>query len=477
MDNTGFKGFISNLSYAFLAQGISLLLSIYISLILPKILGINDFSYWQLFIFYFNYLGYMDFGLIDGIYLKYGGMKYHELDKTAVASQFWFLLILQMLIFIGIIFFSRYFLVSHREFVLIMAGLFMLLWNMNRFLGYIFQATNNTKTYSIASIINSTVFILLIIFLKLFISYNSYKIYIIVYLISIIVSLFYSIYKGKEIILNRTYSIMNSINASFTNIKMGISLTLSNIFGMLLFGFGRFIVDKIWGIIAFGKFSFAISLTTFFLLFINQGSMVLFPVLRRLERAQLKYYYLILRDLLILFLPIILLLSTPMQYFLELWLPNYTESIDYLIILLPICIFEGKMILLNSTYLKVLSKQKKLLVINLMTMMLAIILSFISGYVFISINGIIVSIIIAVAIRNLLSEIYVENLLKIPKDYTMALEIILIFFYIVCNGYKSIYTQFFVFFTGYIIFIIINFKKVIMVNGGIKYLINKKYVD
>ncbi|WP_249630235.1 hypothetical protein [Streptococcus uberis] len=67
------KSFKKNLLAAFSAQGVSLLISILMSLFVPKILGITEFSYWQLFIFYIGYAGFFHFGYNDGLYLKLGG--------------------------------------------------------------------------------------------------------------------------------------------------------------------------------------------------------------------------------------------------------------------------------------------------------------------------------------------------------------------------------------------------------------------
>ena len=49
------KEFIKNICVAFTAQGISLIASVILSLILPKFLSIEEYGYWQLFIFYIGY--------------------------------------------------------------------------------------------------------------------------------------------------------------------------------------------------------------------------------------------------------------------------------------------------------------------------------------------------------------------------------------------------------------------------------------
>ena len=85
MKNDLTKKFASNLTYAFLAQFLSLMLSVLMSLIVPKLLGVEQFAYWQLF--YSGYVGFFHLGLPDGIYLRYGGTELDKMDKSLLGSQ------------------------------------------------------------------------------------------------------------------------------------------------------------------------------------------------------------------------------------------------------------------------------------------------------------------------------------------------------------------------------------------------------
>ena len=80
-----------NLSYSVLANGTNTLVSLILVLFVPKILGVKEYSYWQLYLFYASYVGFFHFGWADGVYLKFGGKKYEDLDKGYFHSQFWLL--------------------------------------------------------------------------------------------------------------------------------------------------------------------------------------------------------------------------------------------------------------------------------------------------------------------------------------------------------------------------------------------------
>lgn len=71
--NSKVINFIKNFSYTLTSNLLSLLVSTLVILIIPKLLGVQEYGYWQLYIFYSSYVGFLHFGWNDGIYLRYGG--------------------------------------------------------------------------------------------------------------------------------------------------------------------------------------------------------------------------------------------------------------------------------------------------------------------------------------------------------------------------------------------------------------------
>ena len=65
--------FIKNFSYTLSSNLLSLVISTLVVLIIPKLIGVEEYGYWQLYIFYTSYIGFLHFGWNDGIYLRYGG--------------------------------------------------------------------------------------------------------------------------------------------------------------------------------------------------------------------------------------------------------------------------------------------------------------------------------------------------------------------------------------------------------------------
>ncbi|WP_282033717.1 hypothetical protein [Metabacillus indicus] len=450
--------FVKNIIYAFSAQGVSLLLSITLSLIVPKALGVEDYSYWQLFIFYIGYVGIFHLGLNDGIYLRLGGNKYENINFSLIGTQYKLLLFL-LLMFATIIGLTSIHIDNpDRKYILIISAIYMLISNATMFLGYIFQAVNKTKIFSVSVIIDRS-FLLVSILTLILIGIENYRPFIIVYLISKLVEVVYYVYFSRKIIFSKWHNTQESLCEMWLNISVGVNLVLANISSMLILGSGRLIIDKIWGVLVFGKISLSLTLTSFFLVFIAQISMVLFPTLRIVDKERLVVIYFKMRDVLGLFLPLILLAYYPLKYLLELWIPEYQDSLRYLALLLPLCTFDGKMQLLYNTFFKVLREEKRLLKYNIITFIVSFTLCMIGGYLLHNLNFIIISLIASIAFRSIISELYLTNLLGGKVFLNVVQEVILVLLFMISSWYFSPFYGFVFFFFAYSIYLFINQKK------------------
>lgn len=427
------KVLVKNLIYAFGAQGISLLMSMTVTLIIPKILGITEYSYWQLFIFYIGYVGFFHLGYNDGIYLRLGGMHFSELEHNKIGTQFRIFTIVQFIIavIIGLLAWGcikDY----NRQVIIIMTGIYLFFNNVALFLGYIFQAVNETRFFSISVIVDRIVSLVLIVLL-LFWHTLSFVPYILVYTIGKGSALIYCIYKGRSLVFSKLTSVKEALVDMWISTSVGIKLTISNIMSMLILGIGRAVIDNHWGIEQFGKISFSLSLMNFFLLFIQQVSMVLFPALRRTEGTVQKKVYYILRNLLGLMLPAIFVLYIPLERILSIWLPAYKESFVTLALFLPICIFDGKMQMLCNTYLKVLREEKTLLLINVFSVTLSVVMCVFSAYVLNSMISVVFSMVISIMLRSILAETFLAKKMEVAvkKSIIQEVVIVILFYYIV----------------------------------------------
>lgn len=400
------RKFISNLSYAFIAQMIAMLVSIATNLILPKFMGVESYSYWQLFIFYSQYIPCLHLGLNDGVYLRYGGAAYNQLDKARIKTQLLLGLLYQFAFCIILCIASMCMAMDNdRRWSVYLVCVYFIFYTIQSYLGYIFQAANETSWYSISVMLSRVVFMATII-LNILLGQRFCWPYIAGYILSQMAALVYASIRGIDIVLAPLANIQEAAVELWESIKAGSKLMLANTASMFVLGSGRQIIDMYWGLTTFGKVSFSITLTNFILSFIQQIGMVLFPTLRQMKESELKRIYELCRTGMFFILPIVFIGYFPVKVLLGLWLPDYADSLRYLALMLPVCFFDTKMQMLCNTYLKVMRKERLLLEINVIAVCSSIAIGLLGALVFHELNVVVVGMVFSIALRSAISEYY-----------------------------------------------------------------------
>lgn len=101
MEKLSGKKIAKNMMLSVLAQAVSVLVGFVLNLIVPKFIPESDYSLWQSYLLYSQYLGVLHFGLMDGIVLRYARFDYDELDKDMVRSQYRVIMELDLLLSAG----------------------------------------------------------------------------------------------------------------------------------------------------------------------------------------------------------------------------------------------------------------------------------------------------------------------------------------------------------------------------------------
>ncbi|WP_086313929.1 hypothetical protein A5821_001478 [Enterococcus sp. 7F3_DIV0205] len=455
------KSVIKNLYYTVAANFATLGISILLNLFVPKLLGVTEYSYWQLYVFYSSYVGFLHLGWIDGIYLKIGGEEYDQLDKRNLGSQFWYLAIFECIVSSLVIIWSLFFMPSgNKSMILVLTAVVSLVTIAKTFILYIFQSTNRIKEYAQLSRNDRYLYVLLIGAYFLLGGRNFFWL-IVMDIISKSIMTIWGMYRIKDMLNLKPISLRKVFPEVLDNINIGSKLMLSSVASMLIIGTIRFFVQKKWSIQTFGKLSFTLSISNMFLTFINAVGVVMFPLLRRTNQQKLPALFVTLRDL---FVPItyaILVFYVPAKYVLAMWLPDYAESLKFMGILFPIIIYEGRMSLLINTYLKTLRKEKTILFVNVMTLVLSLVLSIIIIFGLDNLTWAVGLILISLAFRCNLAEFFLCKSMNIRIEKSMIIETTLTVLFILSNvffGGSFISTAVYVLF--YVIYLLINYKKI-----------------
>jgi O-antigen/teichoic acid export membrane protein len=459
------------MSYTISSNFISLIVSTLVVLIIPKLIGVEEYGYWQLYIFYSSYVGFLHFGWNDGIYLRFGGEEYKNLNKRLFYSQFIELLIFQILIGILIWGVSIIFIVDiNRGFILQMVALAMVLVNTRLMFFYILQATNRIKEFARLTMLDRIVYILLIVIFLLF-GVRDFKLMIIADLVGKFISLFFAALSCKDIVFRRINTFYLTISESIINISVGIKLMFANIASMLIIGIVRFGIERAWDVATFGKVSLTLSISNMMMIFINAVGIIMFPILRRTSQDKLANIYSTMRDFLMVILLGSLIIYYPLKTVMAAWLPQYAESLLYMSLVFPMFIYEGKMALLINTYLKTLRREKVMLRINVISMTLSLFMTYISTRIFVSLDVAILNIVILLAIRSAFAESYLAKELNIEVKNDILLEVLLTIVFILSGWFVNSWMTIFIYGITYLIYLLIKRKDIINTIGNIKTLI------
>ena len=427
--------FIKDIFYSISANLLHLFVSLFVSFVVPKLLGLEQYGYWQLYTFYVGYIGFFHLGMTDGLHLRYGGKYYDELNKPLMHSQYWILAIFEIIVFFGISLIALIHINDiNRTFIIIATGFNCIIILPRTMLHVLLQSTGKVKEYARNTILERSLYVvLLLIFLFMFDS--KFEFMILADIIAKFAALIGISYVCKDIVFSKGVVFSIAIKETLENISTGIRLMFANIASFLIIGIVRFGIERTWDIATFGKVSFSLSISNFIIIFIFAVSLVIFPIIKRSDQTKLPQLYESFGILLSGCMMVFLVLYYPIQYILTLWLPQYIEALRYFSILFPISIFEVRSYLLITTYFKVLRLEKELLILNLLSVLLSFIVTAIVVFWLKDLYLAIFGIVFLQMYRCFHSDWFLQKKMKIKYSYDVVWNIIVSVLFIFSNWY------------------------------------------
>jgi len=456
-----------NIMLSIMVQIISLAVGFVLGLIVPMFIDEYQYSYWQMYALYVSYVGVLHFGLVDGIMLRYSQYNYDQLDKARVGSQFKMMLaITTALAVIGNLV-SLQFCEGNFKYVMCLASIGIITKNIFTFASYVLQMTNRINNYATVIISQKIVYGITVLALLAF-GANKFWMYCLADLLGDVIAFSISILYNRTLYFGKSIGIKEALPEYGINIKSGGMLMLANLSAMFLLGSAKMIVQWRWDELTFGKISFSFSLSSLFLTFVSAISVVLFPSLRRMKEDELPQLYRKIRSSISPLLIVMMIGYFPGCWLLEMLLPKYAVSLEYLGVLLPMIIYTSKVNLLTNNYLKAYRKEKTMLAVNIISITVAVTMFVVSAYVLNSLTAILISIILAIVFNSVLSEIVVMRIIKIRfvTDFivegimTVAFIVITQSFrlWIACGAYAIVLAVYLVYARKHIKPIITSFK-------------------
>lgn len=449
------KKVLLDFGYVISSNLLTLTVSTLVILVVPKLVGVKEFGYWQLFTFFSGYLGLLPLGWLDGIYLRYGGEKYSDLDKNTFFSQFVMLMLLQLFFAILIIISGFYMNNQYYSFITFSLAIYLIIYIAQSFCKFILQLTNRVKEYSVITILSSLIYVMAIIFLLL-LGYRKFELLIGAFIFGNAVAMVYGLFLIRDIIVSGINNFYWTWTEMRLNIRVGSQLLIANVASLLIIGVVRIGIQNGWGIETFGKISLTLQISNLLMVFIGAISLVLFPRLRRIERDKMNEIYPVLRDMLMPGIFIGILVYFPVSYLIPLWLPKYASALVYMSVLFPMVAYQSKFEILSNTFLKVLRMERQLLFINVITLAISVLLTIISVTVLHNLTMTVFTIIITMAIRSTMAELYLKSKLEIKFSAEMMIETVMVIAFIALSWYLPVLEAFVGYFIVLIVYLMIK---------------------
>lgn len=370
------------------------------SLIIPKYLSTVDYGYWQLFLLCTTYVGLLHFGFLSGLLIRWAGKNLEDfLEEIPTAFRttiFGQVFIATVLLPIA----ATIDLLPKEIAFTVLAN--TILVNLLTFFMVIAQSLKQFKIITKVNILNGSLFLLAI----LIIFFNETQGYISLIFATLIINLIMLV---LLIIHFRDYLFPHSCKRSLPqyvkeNVGIGIFVLLGNFVSLLFVTIDRLMVGSFFSITDFALYAFAMSMCGFVTVFLQAVSQVFFPYLSGSSgEIRVKAFQLLKPSLIILWAGA-LVAYFPLSVGIEYYLPNYSESLPLIAVLLCTVGFSGQIQILHANFFKVHRKQRVYFILAGVSLLGAIALNLLAVYFFSTLTAVAVTAVISFSIWYLSNE-------------------------------------------------------------------------
>ena len=434
---------IRNIIIVAISNIISLAAGVLTGFLLPKIMDKVDYSSYKTFTLYTSYIGVLHFGICDGIYLKYAGSTYDELEKSKFGAFTRFFFIVETFLSVVVILAGLIFLHGVVKFTVIFVGINILAYNATTYYELISQATQRFKLVSLRNVIRASILILVIGILAIMYYFNdfrpSYYLYTSIFIsLNIVLMLWYIITYRKI-----TFGHFDKIKTHKTEIKglykVGFVLLICNFITQVLFIVDQQFVNILFSEQDFADYAFAYSLVQLILVAINAVSVVIYPTLNKTSDENIKSNYSVLNTYLLVFMSFAVIVYYPLHWFVNFFLQNYTASLPIFRIILPGIIISSSITAIKANIYKKLKHIGLFLIIALSMLAFSILINIVAYIMFKSMLAISIATVITNAIWYIVTELILIIKYKVKWVKNLVFLIILITAYYLLYLVPNIY--------------------------------------
>lgn len=454
--NVKVRQFLKNILGAVGANVVRLLISVIMTLLLPKLMGQEQYSYWQLYLFYGTYLAYSSLGWCEGVTLKYGGAHYEELDKPLLIGQVWMLFGYELLFFGGLWLVTSVLKIQQLKHILLLLACASAVFDIVRYMVQSILHTVNRIPEYVRIVLLERLFYVGAAAVALLLGFDSALALILCEIIARFFSMLYSFWVIRDMVFTRPAPGKALVGEARSEISIGCKLLWALLASQLVIGIIRFAIEQKWGVLQFGQISLTISLSNMIVSCVSAIGVVIFPMIKRMREDQMERIYTPTRTLLSVGIWGVLLFFGPFKWILSRWLPQYAGALEYLALLFPLCLYESRTAMLTTTYLKAYREEKNILKANAASVALSVLAAAVTVFLAENLTLAVLSISLLCMAKAYLTEFYVCRHLRFPLWRELLIESALMALFMASGWYGSFLTAMGLYALGYVLYLLLE---------------------
>lgn len=150
----------------------------------------------------------------------------------------------------------------------------------------------------------------------------------------------------------------------------------------------------------------------------------------------------------------------PLKCILAWWLPQYADSLIYMSVLFPVCVFESKLSLLINTYLKSMRQEALMLKINVVSVLVSLAVTFITVQFFHNLNLTVLSIVGIYAFQCCLAECFINHFLQMNLHKDIVIDLVMCSIFIVSGWFLDSIFCMVIYVVAYFVFLLAHREQV-----------------